>query len=60
MDKFLLGYTFGLFTATGIAFWWWMRLTPKGWQGKPEQKELIEKVNASRIKEDADTKAGVQ
>lgn len=63
MDKILLGFALGLLAgldiAAGIAFWWWMRLTPKGWQGKPEQGELIEKVNkdnASRIKEDADTK----
>ena len=64
MDKILLGVAIGLILgldiAAGIAFWWWMRLTPKGWQGKPDQKVLIEKVNASRIKEDADTKAGVQ
>ena len=63
MDKFFLGFAVGLIAgldiAAGIAFWWWIRLT-RGWQGKPGQKELIEKVNASRIKEDADTKAGVQ
>ena len=45
MDKFL-GYTRPVY-CYGIAFWWWMRLTLKGWQGKPEQKELIDKVNAS-------------
>ena len=35
MDRILLGYAFGLLTAAGIVFWWWMRLTPGREAGDP-------------------------